>query len=38
VEFRKSDEYKAILTNYGLSEASIKAAAEKKVADLCAGK
>lgn len=38
VEFRKSDEYKAILTTYGLSEASIKAAADKKVEDLCAGK
>jgi polar amino acid transport system substrate-binding protein len=38
VEFRKTDEYKAILTTYGLSEASIKAAADKKVADLCVGK
>ncbi|MCK0198765.1 ectoine/hydroxyectoine ABC transporter substrate-binding protein EhuB [Ancylobacter sp. 6x-1] len=38
VEFRKTDEYKAILKNYGLSDESIKAAADRKVADLCAGK
>jgi len=38
VEFRKTDEYKKILTGYGLSEESIKAAADKKVADLCDGK
>lgn len=38
VEFRQTDDYKKILTGYGLSEESIKAAAEKKVADLCAGK
>jgi len=38
VEFRKTDEYKKILTSYGLSEESIKAAAAKNVADLCAGK
>lgn len=38
VDFRQTDEYKKILTGYGLSEESIKAAAEKKVADLCAGK
>jgi polar amino acid transport system substrate-binding protein len=38
VEFRKTDEYKTILTKYGLSEQSIAAAAEKNVADLCAGK
>ena len=38
VEFRKTDEYKAILAKYGVSEASIAAAAEKNVADLCAGK
>lgn len=38
VEFRQTDEYKKILTGYGLSEESIKATAEKKVADLCAGK
>lgn len=38
VEFRKTDEYKQILMKYGLSEQSIAAAAEKNVADLCAGK
>ncbi|WP_312794560.1 ectoine/hydroxyectoine ABC transporter substrate-binding protein EhuB [Tianweitania sp.] len=38
VEFRKTDEYKTILGKYGLSEQSIAAAAEKTVADLCAGK
>ena len=38
VEFRKTDEYKSILTKYGLSEQSIEAAAAKNVADLCAGK
>ena len=38
VEFRKTDEYKTILGKYGLSEQSIAAAAEKNVADLCAGK
>jgi polar amino acid transport system substrate-binding protein len=38
VDFRKSDEYKKILAGYGLSEESIKAAADRKVADLCAGK
>lgn len=38
VEFRKTDEYKTILTKYGLSEQSIEAAASKKVEDLCAGK
>lgn len=38
VEFRATDEYKKILANYGLSDASIKAAADRKVADLCAGK
>ena len=37
VEFRQTDEYKAILANYGLSEQSIAAAAAKSVADLCAG-
>ena len=36
IEFRQTDEYKAILANYGLSEQSIAAAAEKSVADLCA--
>ena len=38
VEFRKTDDYKKILTSYGLSEESIKAAMAKNVADLCAGK
>ena len=38
VEFRKTGEYKKILASYGLSEESIKAASEKNVADLCAGK
>lgn len=38
VEFRKTDDYKKILMSYGLSEESIKAAADRKVADLCAGK
>ncbi|MBM6592598.1 ectoine/hydroxyectoine ABC transporter substrate-binding protein EhuB [Microvirga pudoricolor] len=38
VEFRKTDEYKKILTSYGLSEESIKAAMAKNVADLCAGR
>ena len=37
VEFRKTDEYKAILGKYGLSEQSIAAAAAKNGADLCAG-
>lgn len=38
IEFRKTDDYKKILTSYGLSEESIKAAMAKNVADLCAGK
>lgn len=38
VEFRKTDEYKAILGKYGLSEQSIEAAAQKNVAELCADK
>jgi polar amino acid transport system substrate-binding protein len=38
VEFRKTDEYKKILTSYGLSPESIAASAQKMVADLCAGK
>jgi polar amino acid transport system substrate-binding protein len=38
VEFRATDDYKKILVSYGLSAESIKAAAGKNVADLCAGK
>jgi polar amino acid transport system substrate-binding protein len=38
VEFRKTDDYKKILMSYGLSAESIEAAAQKNVADLCAGK
>lgn len=38
VEFRKTDEYKAILMSYGLSAESIEATSTKDVADLCAGK
>jgi polar amino acid transport system substrate-binding protein len=38
VAFRKTPEYKKILTGYGLSDESIKAAEDRKVADLCAGK
>ncbi|MCW5255392.1 ectoine/hydroxyectoine ABC transporter substrate-binding protein EhuB [Verminephrobacter aporrectodeae] len=38
VAFRRTDAYKKILTQYGLSDESIRAAAERKVADLCAGK
>ncbi|MET0428763.1 MAG: ectoine/hydroxyectoine ABC transporter substrate-binding protein EhuB [Microvirga sp.] len=38
VDFRKTDDYRKILTSYGLSEESIKATAAKTVADLGAGK
>jgi len=38
IAFRKTDDYKKILTGYGLSEKSIEAAEAKKVEDLCAGK
>ncbi|WP_105429695.1 ectoine/hydroxyectoine ABC transporter substrate-binding protein EhuB [Neorhizobium sp. T6_25] len=38
IAFRKTDGYKKTLMKYGLSEQSIAAAAEKKVADLCSGK
>jgi polar amino acid transport system substrate-binding protein len=37
VEFRKTEDYQKILMSYGLSAESIKAAAAKNVADLCAG-
>jgi polar amino acid transport system substrate-binding protein len=38
VDFRKTEDYQKILMSYGLSAESIKAAAAKNVADLCAGK
>lgn len=38
IEYRKTDDYKKTLAGYGLSDESIKAAADRKVADLCAGK
>lgn len=37
-EFKTTDEYKKILTTYGVSEASIAASLSKTTADLCAGK
>ncbi|MBB6182252.1 ectoine/hydroxyectoine ABC transporter substrate-binding protein EhuB [Pseudorhizobium flavum] len=37
VEFKTTDEYKKILTTYGISESSIAASLAKKTADLCAG-
>jgi polar amino acid transport system substrate-binding protein len=37
-EFKKTDDYKKILTTYGVSEGSIEASSAKKTADLCAGK
>lgn len=37
-EFKTTDEYRKILTTYGVSEASIAASVAKKTADLCAGK
>lgn len=37
VAFRKTDEYRQILKNHGLSDASIDAAQAVQVADLCAG-
>lgn len=36
--FKKTDDYKKLLTSYGFSEGSITASLEKKTADLCAGK
>ena len=38
VAFKKSDDYKRILTSYGLSPQSVEAARTKKTADLCVGK
>jgi polar amino acid transport system substrate-binding protein len=38
VEFKKTDDYKKILTSYGLSPESVEAARTKKTEDLCAGK
>jgi len=38
VEFKKTDDYKKILTSYGLSPESVEAARTKKMEDLCAGK
>jgi polar amino acid transport system substrate-binding protein len=37
-EFKKTDDYKKILTSYGLSPESVEAARTKKMEDLCAGK
>ena len=38
VAFKKTDAYPKILAKYGLSEESIKAAEERRMEDLCAGK
>ena len=38
IAFKKTDDYKKILTGYGLSDESVEAARTKKMADLCAGK
>lgn len=38
VAFRKTEEYRRILTSYGLSVESIEAAGARTVADLCAGR
>lgn len=38
VEFKKTDDYKKILTSYGLSPESVEAARTKTTVDLCAGK
>ena len=38
VEFKKTDDYKKILTANGLSPESVEAARSKKMEDLCAGK
>lgn len=36
--FKKTDDYKKILTSYGLSDESVEAARTKSTEDLCAGK
>lgn len=38
VAFKKTDAYAKILAKYGLSEESIKAAKDRKMEDLCAGR
>ena len=38
VAFKKTDDYKKILTSYGLSHESVEAARTKTMEDLCAGK
>ncbi|MDQ0472271.1 ectoine/hydroxyectoine ABC transporter substrate-binding protein EhuB [Labrys wisconsinensis] len=38
VAFKKTDDYKKILTSYGLSPESVEAARTKTMADACAGK
>ena len=38
VAFKKTDAYPKILLKYGLSQESVKAAQDKNMADLCAGK
>lgn len=38
VEFKKTEDYKTILTSYGLSPESVEAARSAKMADLCAPK
>ncbi|MDQ0391903.1 ectoine/hydroxyectoine ABC transporter substrate-binding protein EhuB [Labrys monachus] len=38
IAFKKTDDYKKILTSYGLSPESVEAARSKSVEDLCAGK
>jgi polar amino acid transport system substrate-binding protein len=38
VAFKKTEDYKKILTSYGLSPESVEAARTKKMEDLCAGK
>jgi len=38
IAFKKTDDYKKILTSYGLSPESVEAARTKSVEDLCAGK